>query len=147
MCTLQERMKELIPTDLAATLSITKGTIRWASNNAYSQAMGNKAEYAGRVRQVGPNVLPVRGSIHSYYKPVEPRSQTSGSAGVSQMIKAALEAQIKTHRVEMDALLAAHREQAAAQQAQTAAQQAERERQHKEELNAMIEAQQRQFAA
>ena len=129
-------MKELIPTDPAAISSITEGTVRWAPNDAYSQAMGNKAEYAGRVRQVGPNVLPVRGSIHSYYKPAEPRSQTSGSAGVSQMIKAALEAQQETHRAEMDALLAAHREQAAAQQVQ----QAERERQHKEELNAMLAA-------
>ena len=124
MCTLQERMKELIPTDPAAISSIIEGTVRWAPNNAYSQAMGNKAEYTGQVRQVGPNVLPVCDSIHSYYKPIEPRSQTSGSAGVSQMIKAALEAQQETHRAEMDALLAAHREQAAAQQVQ----QAERER-------------------
>ena len=63
------------------------------------------------------------------------------------MIKAALEAQQETHRTKMDALLAAHREQAAAQQVQTVVQQAERERQHKEELNAMLETQQRQFAA
>ena len=135
-------MKELIPTDSAATSSITEGTVRWAPHDAYSQAMGNKAEYAGRVRQVGPNILPVRGSIHSYYKPAEPRSQTSGSVGVSQMIKAALEAQQETHKAEMDVLLVAHREQATAQQAQTVVQQAERERQHKEELIAMLEAQQ-----
>ena len=62
-------MLELIPNDLAASSSVTEETIRWASNDAYAQALGNKLEYAGRVRQVGPNILPVRGSIHSYYTP------------------------------------------------------------------------------
>jgi hypothetical protein len=135
-------MNELIPTDPAATSSITQGTVRWAPNDAYSQAIGNKAEYAGRVRQVGPNILLVRGSIHSYYKPAEPRSQTLGSAGVSQLIKAALEAQQETHKAEMDALLAAHREQTAAQQAQIA----EREKQHRAEIDTLLAAQREQTA-
>jgi hypothetical protein len=73
-------MKELLPTDPATTSSITEGTVWWASNNAYSQVISNKAEYAGRVCQVGPNILPVCNSIHLYYKPAEPQSQTSGSA-------------------------------------------------------------------
>ena len=50
-------MKELIPTDLAALLSVTKGTVRWAPNDAYAQALGNKPKYTGKVRQVGQNVL------------------------------------------------------------------------------------------
>jgi hypothetical protein len=132
-------MKELLPTDPAVESSITEGTVRWAPNDAYSQAIGNKPEYAGRVCQVGPNVLPVRGTIHSYYKPVEPRSQTSGSAGVSRIIEAALKAQQEKHRAEMDVLLAAQREEASMQQA-------EREKKHKEEIDAKLEAQQQQFA-
>jgi hypothetical protein len=131
-------MKELLPTDPAIESSITEGIVRWAPNDAYSQAIGNKPEYTGRVRQVGPNVLPVRGTIHSYYKPVEPRSQTSGSAGVSRMIEAALKAQQEKHRAEMDALLAAQREE-------TTVQQAEREKKHSEEIDAKLEAQQQQF--
>jgi hypothetical protein len=46
-------MKELLSTDLAATSSITEGTVRWAPNDTYSQVLGNKPEYAVRVRQVG----------------------------------------------------------------------------------------------
>ena len=42
MCILQERMKELIPIDPAATSSITEGTVRWVPYDAYSQAMGDK---------------------------------------------------------------------------------------------------------
>ena len=124
-------MKELLPTDPAATSSIIERIVRWAPNNLYSQVIDNKAEYAGRVRQVGPNILLVYGSIHSYYKPAKPRSQTLGSTGVSQMIKAALEAQQETHRAEMDALLAAHQEQ-------TAAQQAEREKQYRAKIDALL---------
>jgi hypothetical protein len=124
-------MHELLSIDPIATSSIIEGTVRWAPNDTYSQAIGNKAEYAGRVCQLGPNILPVCSSIHSYYKPAKPWSQTSGSAGVSQMIKAALKAQQETHKAEMDALLAAHREQAAAQQA-------EREKQHRAEIDALL---------
>ena len=46
-----------------------QGTVRWAPNDAYAQAHGNKPEYAGRVRGVSKNILPVRGYIHSYYTP------------------------------------------------------------------------------
>ncbi|XP_059436912.1 uncharacterized protein LOC132170001 [Corylus avellana] len=68
-----EMMKELLPTDPALTSSVTEGTVRWTPNNAYAQAHGNKPKYAARVRQVGPNVLPVRSSIHSYYTPSQAR--------------------------------------------------------------------------
>jgi hypothetical protein len=36
-----------IANDIAATLSITEGMIRWAPDDTYAQAMGNKQEYAG----------------------------------------------------------------------------------------------------
>ncbi|XP_059442057.1 uncharacterized protein LOC132174413 [Corylus avellana] len=64
-----EQMKELIPTDPTASSSITEGTVRWAPNDAFDQAIGNKPEYASRVRMAGPNILPVRGTIRSYYTP------------------------------------------------------------------------------
>ena len=137
MCTLQERMKELLPTDPTTTSSIAEGTVWWAPNDAYSQAIGNKPEHASQVRQVGPNILPVHGSIHSYYKPVQPRSQNPGSAGISQMIKAVLQAEREKHRAEIDALLAAQREQ-------TVAQQAEKEK-HRAEIDALLVTQQQQI--
>jgi hypothetical protein len=107
-------MKELIPTDHAASSSVTEGTVRWAPNDAYAQAHGNKPEYAGRVRQVGPNILPVRGSIHSYYTLSQARSQNTENSMVSQMtdrIKE-LEAEWAQHRAQMDEMLATQREMA-----------------------------------
>jgi hypothetical protein len=53
--------------------------VRWAPNEAYEQAVG-RPEYAGRVRQVGPNVTPVRGACFSY----RPRSQGGPSEGTSR---------------------------------------------------------------
>ncbi|KAC1299283.1 hypothetical protein FH972_027141 [Carpinus fangiana] len=103
----REMMKVLIPTDPAATSSMTEGTVRWVPNNAYSQAIGNKPEYAGQVRQVGPNILPICGSIHLYYRPVQPRSLNPKSVVVSQMIEAAFQTDRETHRAEIDALLEA----------------------------------------
>ncbi|XP_062173324.1 uncharacterized protein LOC133878802 isoform X2 [Alnus glutinosa] len=102
-----ERMTELIPTDLAALSSVTQGTVRWAPNDAYAQAHDNKPEYAGRVRQVGPNVLPVRGTIHSYYIPSQARSQSSRHSTISQeVLDRALKAERARHKAEMDAVLA-----------------------------------------
>jgi hypothetical protein len=60
-------MLELIPNDPATSSSMTEGIVRWALNDAFVQELRNKLEYAGKVRQVGPNILPVRDSIHSYY--------------------------------------------------------------------------------
>ncbi|XP_059429119.1 uncharacterized protein LOC132162898 [Corylus avellana] len=52
-----EKMNELIPTDPAASSSITEGTVRWAPNDAFAQAMGNKPEYAGRVMDIVERML------------------------------------------------------------------------------------------
>jgi hypothetical protein len=53
--------------------------VRWAPNDVYEQAVG-RPEYAGRVRQVGPNVTPIRGTCFSY----KARSQGGPSEGTSQ---------------------------------------------------------------
>ena len=52
---------------LAESVDGQPRTVRWASNDAYAQAHGNKPEYAGRVRGVSKNIMPVQGNIHSYY--------------------------------------------------------------------------------
>ena len=44
-------MLKLMPNDLAAVQSVTEGTVRWCPSDAYSQALGDKPEYADRVRQ------------------------------------------------------------------------------------------------
>ncbi|XP_062151094.1 uncharacterized protein LOC133859636 isoform X3 [Alnus glutinosa] len=74
-----ERMMQSLSSDPAATQSVSADTVRWAPNNAYKQAVG-RPEYAGRVRQVGPNVTPVRGTYFSY----RPRSQGRPSEGTSR---------------------------------------------------------------
>jgi hypothetical protein len=73
-------MLELMPNDLAAVSSVTEGTVRWCPGDAYSQALGNKPEYAGRVKQVGPGILPVRGSTQTYYTPSQSRTQNTGDS-------------------------------------------------------------------
>jgi hypothetical protein len=67
-------MKKLIPTDPAASESVTKGMVRWLPRDAYSHAFGNKPEYVGRVRGVGKNVRPVSGTTQTYYTPIQERS-------------------------------------------------------------------------
>jgi hypothetical protein len=62
-------MRRLEDSDPAALVEGPEGMIRWAPNDAYAQAHGNKSKYAGRVRGVSKNILPVRGHIHSYYTP------------------------------------------------------------------------------
>ncbi|XP_062171470.1 uncharacterized protein LOC133877245 isoform X2 [Alnus glutinosa] len=74
-----ERMTQSLSSDPAATQSVSADTVRWAPNDAYEQAVG-RPEYAGRVRQVGPNVTPVRGTCFSY----RPRSQGGPSQGTSR---------------------------------------------------------------
>jgi hypothetical protein len=51
----------------------------WAPNDEYEQAIG-RPEYAGRVRQVGPNVTHLCGTCFSY----RPYSQGAPSAGTSR---------------------------------------------------------------
>jgi hypothetical protein len=75
----QERMARNLSSDPAATQSVSQDTVRWAPNDVYEQAIG-RPEYAGRVRQVRPNVTPVRGTCFSY----RPCSQGAPSAGTSQ---------------------------------------------------------------
>jgi len=68
---------ELKPNDPVALYGVTQGTVRWAPNDTYNQALDNKPEYAGRVRQVGPVILPIRGTTQSYYTPSQARSSRS----------------------------------------------------------------------
>jgi hypothetical protein len=72
-------MTQSLASDPAATQSVSADTVRWAPNDPYEQAIG-RPEYAGRVRQVGPNVTPVRGTCFSY----RPRSQGGPSQGTSR---------------------------------------------------------------
>jgi hypothetical protein len=74
----QERMAQNLSTDPAGTQSVSQDTVRWAPNDAYEQAIG-RPEYAGRVRQVGPNVTPVRGTCFAYRS----HSQGAPSSGTS----------------------------------------------------------------
>ncbi|XP_059441984.1 uncharacterized protein LOC132174328 [Corylus avellana] len=102
-----EMMRELIPTNPAASSSVTEGTVKRAPNDAYAQAHGNKPEYAGRVRQAGSNILPVRGSICSYYTPSQARSENTRHSMISQeTLDGALEAERAKHKEEIDALVA-----------------------------------------
>jgi hypothetical protein len=61
----QERMTQGLSSDHAATQSVSKDTVCWAPNDAYEQAV-KRPEYAGRIRQVGPNVTHVRWTCFSY---------------------------------------------------------------------------------
>ncbi|XP_062177030.1 uncharacterized protein LOC133881968 [Alnus glutinosa] len=49
---LNERLDELIPTDPAASTSVTHGMVRWTPNDAYAQVNGNKPEYTGSAEHV-----------------------------------------------------------------------------------------------
>jgi hypothetical protein len=71
-------MTQSLSSDPAATQSVSSDKVRWATNDAYEQAVG-RPEYAGRVWQVGPNVTPFRGTCFSY----RPRSQGGPSQGTS----------------------------------------------------------------
>jgi hypothetical protein len=74
----QERMTQGLSSDPAATQSVSEDTVRWASNDAYEQAVG-RPEYPGKVRQVGPNVTPVHRTCFLY----RARSQGRPSEGIS----------------------------------------------------------------
>jgi hypothetical protein len=72
-------MTQSLSSDPAATQSVSADTVRWAPNDAYEQAVW-RPKYAGRVRQVGLNVTPVRGTRFSY----RPRLQEGPSQGTSR---------------------------------------------------------------
>jgi hypothetical protein len=136
-------MVMLMPTDSAESSSITQGTVHWKHDDAYAQALGNKPEYAGRVRQVGPNIWPVRGSIRSYHTPSQPHSQNQGHAVFSQEMFAsemerALEVERTRHTSEMERALEAER----ARQASEIERVLEGERaQHKLQMDEVLAAQ------
>ena len=92
-------MTRLAESDPAALVEGPEGTIRWAPNDAYAQAHGNKPEYAGRVRGVSKGIPPVRGHIHSYYTP---RPNATPPAVVSEMIQSAIELKEQQMREEMN---------------------------------------------
>jgi hypothetical protein len=77
----QEKVTQGLSSDLAATQSVLGDTVRWAPNDVYEQAVG-RPEYAERVRQVGPNVTPVRGTCFSYRS----CSQGAPSEGTSRAL-------------------------------------------------------------
>jgi hypothetical protein len=72
-------MTQSLFSDPAATQSVSADTVCWEPNDAYEQAVG-RPEYVGRVRQVGPNFTPVRGTCFSY----RPRPQGGQSGGASR---------------------------------------------------------------
>jgi hypothetical protein len=62
-------MTMLANSNPVALIKGPEGTIQWAPNDAYAQVHGNKLEYAGHVRDVSKNILPMWGHIYSYYTP------------------------------------------------------------------------------
>jgi len=74
-----ERMTQGLSSDPAAKQSVSEDTVRWAPNDVYKHEV-TRPEYAGRVRQVEPNVTPVRGTCFSY----RARSQGGPSEGISR---------------------------------------------------------------
>jgi hypothetical protein len=94
-------MKRLADSNPAALVDGPEGTIRWAPNDAYAQAHGNKLEYVSHVRGVSKNILPVRGHIHSYYTP---SPNTTPPAVVSEMIQSAIQLKDQHHKQEIEEL-------------------------------------------
>ena len=107
----QNKMKELLPNDSAATSSITDGTIWWAPGDAYALAIDNKLEYVGRVRGVGSGIQPVKGTTLKYYTPAT-CSQTNLQSVVDEQKKL-----IEEQRIELIEI----RERLATQQTQAVA--------------------------
>jgi hypothetical protein len=114
-------MQRLEEFDPAALVQGPEGTIRWAPNDAYAQAHGNKPEYAGRVRGVSKNILPVRGHIHSYYTP---RPNATPPAVVAEMIQSAIQLREQQLREEMNQQMDAMTQQFTQRMEEALAQQA-----------------------
>jgi hypothetical protein len=94
-------MLELMANDLAASSSVTEGIVRWCPNNAFSQALENKPEYVDRIRQMGLDILLVRGSTQTYYTLSQSQSQNTGNSTVSHMAE-----RIRELEAELDLLSA-----------------------------------------
>jgi hypothetical protein len=80
---IHERMTQRLSSDPTATQSVLEDMVHCAPNNAYKQALG-RPEYAGRVRQVGPNVTPVRETCFSYQAHSQGRPSQCTSRGCSR---------------------------------------------------------------
>ena len=127
-------MERVAESDPAKSVDGPEGTVRWAPNDAYAQAHGNKSEYAGRVRDVGKNILLVWGNIHSYYPLSQARSQNAPlSAVISKMIEKALQVKAEQQKQEMEERLAQQRD--------------EMREEHKQQMKAMNTVITKQFAA
>jgi hypothetical protein len=98
-------MTQGLTSDPAATQSVLEDTVRWAPNNVYKQVVG-MPEYAGRVRQVGPNVTPVRGTCFSYRARSQggPFEGTSRDWVVHARRMAEMETMLRAKRERYDAL-------------------------------------------
>ena len=100
-------MERLVEFDTVESIDWPPGTVRWALDDAYAQAQGNKPEYTSRVHGVSKNILPARGHIHSYYTPSQERSQNAPpSVVISEMIEKALEVKDEQYKQEMEERLA-----------------------------------------
>ena len=123
---MMEQLAESNPVEL---VDGPQGMVRWASNDAYAQAHGNKPKYVGRIRSVSKNIPLVRGNIHSYYTQSQARSYNAPpSAVIFEMIENALQAKREQHKQKIDELLAKQREE------------------HKQQMDAMTAAITTQFA-
>ena len=128
-------MERLAESDPAESAEGPPGTFRWTPNGAYAQAHGNKPEYVGRVRGVSKNILPARGSIHSYYTPSQARSQNAPPlAVISKIISEALTVRDEQHKQEMEDHLAQQRKQLK-----------ERDKQHKRKMEERLTQQKEQM--
>jgi hypothetical protein len=77
----------------------------WTPNDVYEQVVV-RPEYAGRVRQVGPNVTPVRGTCFSYMAHSQrgPFDGTSRDLAIHAQKMAEMETMLWAERERNDAL-------------------------------------------
>jgi hypothetical protein len=104
----QNEMIGLADSGLGKQVEGPDGTVRWAPNDAYAQAHGNKPEYTSCVHGVSKNILPVWGHIHPYYTPSQSRSQNGSAplAVVTKMIHSTIQLKEQEHKQEIEELLA-----------------------------------------
>jgi hypothetical protein len=104
-----------------------------------TQAHNNKPEYAGYVRSVSMNILPMQGSIHLYYTPSQARSPNAPpSVVIFEMIEKALQVKKEQHKQEMEERLAQQREEMRDEHKQQREEIMEEHKQLMEAMNAVI---------
>jgi hypothetical protein len=105
-------MEWLAEFDPIESIDGLQGTVQWAPNDAYAQTHDNKPEYAGRVRGVSKNILPVQSNIHLYYTPSQARSKNAPpSVVIFEMIEKVVQVKKGQHKQEMEEHLAQQREE------------------------------------